>query len=105
MGDVDDLIQQVKEDKRVWQIQEGRGIQKIRYKHNFLHDAGVVYEREGLQVSRLYLNKKKQSRETEHQAQGLLAVLDHIETCPRAVTNRSIGRLLIETLLSFHQHA
>lgn len=104
MPDVDELLRKIKEDRNVWRANTPNGQKEIRYKDNFLHDVGTVYEREGLDVTRLYLVKKKQARETRSQAEGLSVVLDHIADCPPAVSNRSIGRLVIQVLRSIRDH-
>ena len=79
------------------EIQNDRSLMDIRYSSSFLNRVGEIFERYGFGTTKVFLLEKR-SRE----ADALLKIIDKIENenITEIVRNRSIGRMVIKTLIT-----
>lgn len=86
--------------KLLREIKNDRSIMAVRYKSSFLDNVANIFEKHGFGTAKVFLLEKQKSRELRRdQAHAILKILEKFENIPEIVTNRSIGRMIIKTLI------
>lgn len=76
------------------EIQNDRSLMDIRYSSSFLNSVGEIFERYGFGTTKVFLLEK-----CSREADALLRIVDKLNI-PEIVRNRSIGRMIIKTLIT-----
>jgi len=80
------------------EIQNDRTLMDVRYTPRFLNNVAEIFERYGFGTTKVFLLEKR-SRE----AYAILKIVDKFETIPEIVRDRSIGRMIIKTLITLRR--
>lgn len=80
------------------EIQNDRSLMDVHYTRASLNNTAEIFERYGFGTTKVFLLEKR-SRE----AYALLKIVDKFETIPDIVRNRSIGRMIIKTLITLRR--
>jgi len=81
--------------KLLSEIKNDRSLMGVRYSSSFLNNVGEIFERHGFGTTKVFLLEKR-SRE----ADAILKIVNKLETIPEIGRNRSIGRMIIKTLIT-----
>ncbi|RLA93866.1 MAG: hypothetical protein DRG83_20405 [Deltaproteobacteria bacterium] len=96
MDNIEKLLKEIKEDRRIWEIRKGDKKYSISFSGKFLDTVGEIFEKHGFGVTKVYLLNQTGRQRVE--AQSMLKVLEKLESCPEVRQNRAIGRYVIKTL-------
>jgi hypothetical protein len=78
------------------EIKSDQEIMRVRFTSSFLDNTADVFERHGWGTTEAFLLEKQNRHELKEQATALLKVLKIME---KHKVNRSVGRLIIKTLI------
>ena len=80
------------------EIQNDRSLMDVHYTRASLNKTAEIFERYGFGTTKVFLLEKR-SRE----ADALLKIVYKFENIPDIVRNRSIGRMIIKTLITLRR--
>lgn len=98
MDRIEQLLKEIREDKRIWQDERGRPIRFTR----LAETVADIFEQYGFGDTIVYLAKREDRAEAD-QAKALRRVIDKFKKYPEIVSNRARGRYIIKALDSLHR--
>jgi hypothetical protein len=76
------------------------GWRRRKFSRSFLNGVAEVFEFHGFETTHILLLNKKEKGDTRDQADALLEVLECMKTCREIHQHRSVGRMIINSLIA-----